>query len=102
MVRKFNVLLILLVMLFVFSGCEEFYTFNLFEGLDYVKMPSAEDLNEKSTDEGLDYLDTSISSDSFIDEIADDPEAQEAVVSYLESIYTDPDETEDHQVSAAV
>jgi hypothetical protein len=102
MVRKVNILLILIAFLFVFSGCPEFYTFNLFDGLDYVKLPSPEDLSEKSTDEGLDYLDESISSDSFIDKIAEDPEAQGVVTDYLQGIIDDPDATEDQKVQAAV
>lgn len=104
MVRKLNIFLILCIILFVFSGCKAFYEFNLFEGLDYVKMPSAEELNEKPPAEGLAYLEENLASDSFIDKLAEDQEAQDAVIAYLEDIYQAPaaDVEPEEQVTAAV
>ena len=112
MVKKLNFLLLCFMILLIFSGCEDFYTFNLFAGLDYVGLPSGEDLEEMETDEALEYLEESIASDSFIEELIEDAEdtpegeasAVEEIEEFLEEIYTDPEGiyTEDQQITAAV
>lgn len=103
MVKKLNILIILLMFTSVLFGCKEFYTFNLFDGLDYVKTPNAEDLNDKPVDENLEYLKESISSESFIEKIAENEESLKDVEQYLEDVYTGTiPATEEQQVTAAV
>jgi hypothetical protein len=102
MVRKPIFLLIFIMILFVFTGCKEFYTFNLFNGLDLVIMPSKEDLEANPTDESIDYLEELIDSDSFLEEIEANPEDLTGIQEYLEEVYTDPEESEENQTSAAV
>lgn len=102
MLKKLYFLIMLLSILFVFSGCEEFYTFNLFKGLDYVPVISADKLNEKTPEDGVAYLKEEMSSDAYMEAVAKDPDAVIAINIYLEAIYTDPAQSDTLQVSAAV
>jgi len=106
----------LISILLIFSGCPEFFTFNLFDGLDYVSVPTAEKLNEKPPAESITDLQEQLASDSFVQKIEaeEDQATVTAINDYLESIYTDtigletiypdytPAQIESLQTSAAV
>ena len=102
MVKKLNFFLILLMFLFIFSTCKEFYTFNLFDGLDFIVKPSKEKLAAMPTEDALDDLEDLFESDSFMEEIKTDEEAAQDIEEFLADVYNDPDETEENRVSAAV
>lgn len=92
---------ILLLILVAFFGCEEFYTFNLFAGLDPVII---KDVNEMSTTEGLDYLGEEIYNESFVTALEEDPETLDEMNDYLENVYTtssEPAEVQDAAILAA-
>lgn len=86
--RKLRITIILLVIV-LFISCEEFYTFNLFEGLDVVLLPSVDELDEMSNEEVLGFVGENITSDSFMETLSEDPATYEAVGAELEEIYTD-------------
>lgn len=102
MLKKLYFLTMLISILFIFSGCSEFFTFNLFDGMDYVGVPTAEKLSEKPPAEGVAYLKEQMDSDSFLDAVTKDETAVAEITAYLEDIYTDTTVEEETRVSAAV
>jgi hypothetical protein len=92
---------ILILALVAFFGCEEFYTFNLFGGLDPVII---KDLNEMSSAEGLEYLGEEIYNQSFVTTLEEDPVALVEVNDYLANLYTtstEPAEVQEAAILAA-
>jgi len=102
MLKKLYFLIMLLVILFVFSGCEEFFTFNLFKAMDYVAVPSAQQINEKPPTEGVLYLQEQMTSDAFVNAVAENPESLAAITTYLQNVYQDSSQPEELQITAAV
>jgi hypothetical protein len=90
---------ILLLVLVSFFGCAEFYTFNLFDGLDPVIV---RDVNDMSSEEALDYLGDNLGSNSFIEALVGNEEDLAAVNQVLEDIYTDGDQSDAAVQEAAV
>lgn len=88
--------------LFLFAGCEAFFTFNLYEGMDPVITPNVDDLTTMDTDDALDELKDAFSSDSVLDAIVSDPDKFDELNAFLESIYTDNQYTEQQQVEAGI
>jgi len=92
---------IILLILVAFFGCEEFFTFNLFAGMDPVIIKN---VNEMSTTEGLDYLGEEIYNESFITALIEDPNALSEVTGYLTNVYessSEPVEVQEAAILAA-
>jgi len=89
MAKKLNYLII--AGLLLLAGCAEFYTFNLFDGMDPVPLPDvpAAGTDLKPTTQLTD-LQSSLKSDSFIETLKDEPDQATltAINSYLEDIFT--------------
>lgn len=98
---RFILFISLLLCVFLFIGCEEFFTFNIFTGLDSVTIPDYKDMN---TDELIDSLKEDINSDRFIEEISKDKnkDKKEEVEDCLKDVYTDPQAQEEDIIDTAV
>jgi len=96
--------------LLIFTGCPEFFTFNIYDGLDPVFPPDKAKLDDLGTAEALDYLEEEIASDSFIDALVQDdtntPDGENSalddVKEYLTGVYIDPTQTSEDRSTAAV
>ncbi len=100
--KKTAVLGILLAALvLILSGCEELFTFNLFDGLEQVNAArTVEDIRKKSASEGLEELDDLMDSDNFVDSLAEDDTSKTGLLEYLDEIASDTaTETEDKQTA---
>jgi hypothetical protein len=71
----------LLLCVTLFFGCADFFEFNLFSGLDPIKLPNLENM---TTEEALDELEDLIDSDKAIEKIINDEEKQTEYHDYLE------------------
>jgi len=89
-------------LLLVFTGCKDFFTFNLFEGLDFVVLPKLEKLQSQPSAESVADLEASFESDSFLETLIDNPEAVADVEIYLREVIDNPAEDADTRVEAAV
>jgi len=99
MLKRFYFLCMFISILFVFSGCKEFFTFNLFDGLDFVILPKLDKENPEAT---VDELATLFESDSYMDALENDQPAQEETAGFLTDVYQDPAVDADIRVEAAV
>ena len=85
MKRMMRVGIIILVPLLVLS-CAALFEFNLFDGLDKPRIPSAEDLADMGTADALDELDSLLDSDDFVEVLTEDPDAQADIIDYLDGV----------------
>ena len=85
MKRMMRVGIIILVPLLVLS-CAALFEFNLFDGLDKPRIPSAEDLADMGTADALDELDSLLDSDDFVEVLTEDPDAQDEIIAYLNGV----------------
>jgi len=102
--RKTAIIGILLVALaLLLSGCEQLFTFNLFDGLEEVNTENTvaqATSADKSASENLTEIESLVESDDFIDSLADDTESRDALIDYLDGVVNDPDaEPEDVQTA---
>ena len=85
MKRMMRVGIIILVPLLVLS-CAALFEFNLFDGLDKPRIPSAEDLADMGTADALDELDSLLDSDDFVEVLTEDPDAEADIIAYLNGV----------------
>lgn len=105
MKRFLKPLILVGMALVLFTGCEAFFTFNLYDGLDPVILPDySSEFSENSTKDNLTNLAEDFSSETYIVVVATDETAYTEVNNYLEDVYTtstDPVEKEEAAVLAA-
>ncbi|MBN2739131.1 MAG: hypothetical protein JXR70_19285 [Spirochaetales bacterium] len=108
--KQAGFVLIFVAILLIFTGCPEFFSFNIYDGLDPVFPPDKAELEKMDTSDALDYLEDEIASDSFIEALVQDeantPEGEDSklddIDNYLAEIYTNPAATTEDKSTAAV
>ena len=93
MMKRIDIVVLLIYAAIALSGCEAIFTFNLFSAFDTPRTPSAESFDAMSTAELLTEVARLLETETFLSDIAENDELRRAVVENLKEVYADGSKT---------